>query len=814
MKNLLGFIHFALDSLFHQLRFCIRSLLNSSGHTLSITITLALGIGITSAVSSVFYEVLVKPLPYKDSDRLVMVWKRIPQFNLLRGQASLPEFNDWSEQNRSFEKIAAFSSLSFNLTGYGDPVRCSGFSVTSGFLSVLGVELSSGRWLLPEDSQSERSNVVVISHKLWVEQFGTGSDVLGKVIKMNDQGYRVVGILAPGFRFLDKEPDVIVPITFNQENQNRGLQFLKVLAKLRTNVTFNHAQSDMDAVASRVERDNPQTNSGVTVTVLSLKEQIVGGIKIPLLILLISALLVLLITCANVIHLLLARAISREKEFAIRAALGASRPRMLQQLVIESLLYSILSGTCGLLLAFWLLNLLRAFKQVEIPRTEELGFGLSVIFITLIVSLLTGVICYFASFRRSLKPDLGGLLKEGGNYAITSYRGYHIRTLLAITEVALSIVLLISATLLIRSFQRLSQTEIGFNPSNVVTMQLPLSIGRYSALPQQASLYKQILERVTALPGIRAAGIASSLPILGVEQYGISIERGNAQAENQTVVSRQTVSPEYFRALEIPLMAGRVFTENDGPQFPLVAVINMAMARHFWSRENPVGRRFKMGGIDSDLPWVTIVGIVGDVRQNGLNLEPEPQIYLSYFQDPTPDPYLVFNWAAGLPTTISSIRSTILAIDKDQPIVGVKTMEQILAGSVVRHRFNASLSGIFAGLATVLALLGVYSIIAYNVAQRIREIGIRVALGATPADIFKLIAKQQFTVILTGTVFGFAGSYVVTQLISSQLYGVSATDPVTFVAISLFMLGGGMLVGLVPAYRAVQTDPAKVIRAG
>lgn len=807
-------MRFAIDSLFRQLRFCIRSLLNSPGHTLAITVTLALGVGITSAISSVSYEVLVRPLPYKDSDRLVMIWKRIPQFNLVRGQASLPEYNDWANQSRSFEKMAAFSNASFNMTGYGDPIRASGLSVTSEFLSVLGVELSSGRWFLPEESQSERGNVVVIGHRLWTEQFGAGSNVLGKMIKMDDKGYQIVGILAPGFSFLDKEPDVIVPILFNQENQNRGLQFLKVIAKLRTNVTINHAQADMDIVAKRVERDNPQINSGVTVTVLPLQEQIVGGAKFPLLILLISALLVLLITCANVIHLLLTRTISREKEFAIRAALGASRLRMLQQLVIESLLYAMLGGTCGLFLALVLLNLLHAFEQVEIPRKAELGFGISVILITLIVSLLTSAVCYFASFRRALKPDLDGLLKEGSNYATTSYRGYRIRALLAITEVALSIVLLISATLLIRSFQRLSQTEIGFNPSNIVTMQLPLSTRRYSEIPQQASLYRQIIGSVTALPGIRAGAIASSLPIIGVEQYGISIEQGNGQAENLTVVGRQAVSPGYFHALGIPLLAGRIFTENDGPQSPSVAVVNTVMARRFWSTENPVGRRFKMGGISSDLPWVIIVGVVGDVRQNGLNLEPEPQVYLPYFQDPTPDPYLVLKWTAGLSVTIGPIRSAILAVDENQPVVGVKTMEQIIAGSVARRRFDASLSGAFAVLATILALLGVYSVIAYNVAQRTREIGIRIALGATPADIFRLIAKQQFTIILTGIVCGFACSYVAAQLISSQLYGVSATDPVTFMAITVFMLGGGMLVGLVPAYRTVQTDPAKVIRAG
>jgi putative ABC transport system permease protein len=779
-----------------------------------ITLTLSLGIGITSAVFAMFNAVLIKPLPYKNPDSLVMIWKRIPQFNIIRGEFSLPEFNDLFGQTHSFEGMAAFSSSSFNLTGFGDPIRCSGLSVTYDFFSVIGVDPAAGRWFMPTESQSERSNVIVISHKLWVEQFGAGLDVLGRMIKIDDQGHQIVGILPRGFRLLNKEPDLIAPIPFNQENQNRGLQFLKVLARLKTDVTLNQAQADIGVVASRIERDNPQTNSGVTVAILPLYEQVVGNVKFPLLILLTSALFVLLIAWANVVHLLLAHAISREKEFAIRAALGASQPRILQQLITESLLYATLGGIFGLILASWGLNLLHAVKQIEMPRIEEVDFDTSIILITLIVSLLTGIVCCIASFRKVLKPDLGKLLKDEGNFATFSYRGYRVRTLLAITEVALSIVLLICAMLLIRSFQRLWQNETGFNSSNIVTMQLPLSVRRYSELYQQASLYQQILDRVTALPGIQTGGIASSLPILGVEQYGISIEGRIAQTNNVTIVSRQVVSPGYFRALSIPLLSGRVFTENDNPQFPPVAVISAAMARRFWLAENPVGRKFKMGNVRSNSPWVTIVGVVGDVRQNGLNLESEPQMYIPYFQDPTPDAFLVLKGTSNVNSLMNSVRSAILAVDKDQPIVNVKTMEQILADSVAKQWLSASLLSVFAGLATILTLLGVYSVIAYSVAQRTREIGIRIALGAASPDILMLILRQMFPVVLIGIGIGLACSYTVVQLISNQLYGISATDTVTFLTVPLLVLGGGMIVSLIPAYKAVKTDPAKVIRAG
>ena len=807
-------MYLSVISLLHQLRFSARVFLNSPSHTLAILVTLALGIGVTSVASNLLYGALIKPLPYKDANRLVVVWKKNPQFDLTQGQASLPEFNDWAEQNHCFEQMTAFTDIAFNLTEAGVPTRRSGLGVTYNFLPMIGISLHSGRWFRPEENRLGARHVLIISYKLWKEQFESQINVFDKVIKLDDEDYQVVGILPSEFKFFGKEPDLIVPVLHSQENLNRGLQFLTVAAKLKENTTLFFAQTDMNSIANRIEQANPQFNAGVTVTLSLLHEQVVGGTRVSILIVFISALLVLMISCLNVFHLLVARSISREKEFAIRVALGASKLQIAIQLIIESALYATFAGAGGLLIGFWFLSWLQTSKLGNIPRLEELGLGKDIIIATFIISFLTSTACYVASFRKILKPNLAGFLKEGSNNTTTSCRGHQMRTTLAITEVALSFVMLITASLLIRSLHRLSQVKTGFNSSNVTTIQLPVPTSRYEALDQQALVYGQILEKVSTLPGVQASSLASSLPILGNEKYRIFVENKNLSLENITTVRRQAVTPEYFTTLGISLLSGRNFNKADNYNSPVVAVINKTMASRLWATEDSVGKRFKFGSIDSQLPWVTVIGIASDIRQSDISLEPEPHIYTSYFQDPTPNVFLILKANSGIHVAIDAIQNAILDVDKKQPIANVNTMKQILGRSLARYQFNATLSGILAAIATILALSGVYGVIAYNVAQQTREIGIRIALGATPVDIIKMIAKRQLTIILIGVGIGAICSYAAIQLITSQLYDVSTTEFSTFIITSLMMFCGGVLAALFPIYRAVKMDPAKVIQAG
>lgn len=795
-----------MDILFRDLRYGIRSLLKSPAFTVVVTTTLALGIGLNTAIFSVVYAVLINPLPFKDSKRVVMIWKSNPGFGQKHGEASLPEYLDWKQQNHTLEDIAAFREGDLNLTGGGTPERIVGAVVTASFFDVLNTSPIVGRSFSAEDNQPGANNVVLLSFGLWNRRFARDSSITGKRILLDDKGYTIVGVMPPSVKLRGRAADVWIPVAFDEASMNRRLRSFKVIGRLAPTVDLKRAQSDMTLIAERLAQTYRQTNAGAEVTVVPLHEEIVGNIKSPLLILFGAAGIVLLIACANAVNLLLSRTVAREKEISIRAALGASRLRIIRHFIIESLLLALLGGALGLLLSSWAMGLLDVVTRTNVPRSEEISFSVWSIVFTLIVSLLIGISCGLLSAQQVSKFAINELLKAESRTLVVGHRG-RIRSLLLLSEVALSCVLLIGAGLLVRSFQRLWNTNTGFNPTNLLTLELSLSELKYPETYQQAAFCRQTLEQIALVPGVQSAAVASSLPILGVEAYTFLIEGRSLAADAEpTTASRQAVSPDYFHTMGIPLIKGRVFSDKDINGQPEVTIINRTMARLYWGDADPIGKRIK---IDS---WMSIIGVVEDVRESGLELRPEPEFYVAYFQYPASGGFLVVRSVSNLLDITTAVQSAILNIDKNQPIANVRTMEDILAESVSQRRFILSLIGVFATLAFILASIGVYGVISYSLSQRTREIGIRIALGAQPRDVLKLALGQTMVYVMVGVGFGLVAAVVSTRLMSSLLYEVSPTDPPTFIIVSLLLIGVSLLASYIPARKAMKIPPLAALR--
>ncbi len=800
-----------METLFQDLRYGSRALLKTPVLVASVTITLALGIGLNATAFSVIHAILINPLRFKDPSLLVMIWKSNPAFGLKHGEASLPEYLDWKQLDSTFDDIAAFREEDLNVSGGRSPERIACAVVTASFFSVLNITPLAGRSFSAEDNEPGRNSVVLLSHGLSVRGFGDDLSAIGKIIAIDEKPYTVVGVMPASFKLRGRATDAWIPVAFDHASMNRRLESFKVIARLGPRVSLGQAQSDMTLTARHLAENN-QTSRDLAVTVVPLHEEIVGRIKSPLLILFWSAGLVLLIACANVVNLLLSRTSVREKEMSIRAALGASRLRITRQFVTEGVLLALYGGGLGLLLSFWTLGSLTALNPEKIPRLEEVGVGGWTIAFTLAVSVLIGVVCGLLSAKQVSKPEMNDLLKAEGRTA-TSGRGGRVRALLLISEVALSLMLLISAGLLVKSFERLWNTKSGFNPENVLTMEISLSSGSYADASQQTSFFRQALDRIVRVPGVQSSAVASSLPIMGVEAYSFDVGGQEAlPGTKKPTASRQAVSPDYFGAMGIPLLAGRVFSEKDIAGEPGVAIINRAMARLYWGDENPIGKRIKTASIDAKAPGLLIVGVVGDVRESGLDSPPEAEFYVPYFQDPTAEGVLVVRGNSNVLSLASGIHEAISAVDKNQPIANVRTMENILAESVDQQRFIMSLLGIFAALAFILSTVGVYGVISYSLSQRTREIGIRIALGAQPRHVLKLAMGQSMTYVILGTVLGLIGALASGHLISALLYEVSPTDLPTFFFASALIVGVSLTASYIPARRATKLPPVVALR--
>jgi predicted permease len=810
-----------LGDFWQDLRYGLRVLLKNPGFTAVAVIALALGIGANSAIFSVVNTVLLRPLPYKDPDRLVMVWEENAKAGYPRDTPAAANYIDWRDQNQVFEGMAAIADQSFNLTGAGEPERIEGRRVSASLFPLLGVEPHLGRALLPEEDQPGGNRVVVLSHGLWQRRFGSDAKIIGQPLTLNGESYEVVGVMPPHFQFPTREDELWVPIAFTpQQAANRGNHYLQVVARTKPGVTLEQAQAEMSTIAARLRQQYPEQNTDLGATVTPLHEHVVGDIRPALLVLLGAVGFVLLVACANVANLLLARAAARQKEIAVRIALGASRLRLVRQFLTESVLLAVLGGVVGLLLSVWGVSLLKTFIPENISQARAITIDARVLGFTVLVSLLTGLIFGLAPAVQASNFNLNETLKEGGRDSAAGSRGNRIRALLVVAEVAVSLVLLIGAGLLINSFLRLRSVDPGFRADNLLTMSIVLPQQKYPDAARRAAFYTELVSRIEALPGVKSAAVTNWIPLVFQgDSIGFSIEGrpdpAPGQGRRPTVVTR-VVHPHYFRTMGIQLLRGREFGEQDGAESPAVAVVSETMARRHWPGEDPTGKRITPGPATSTDPddWVTIIGVAQDVRQFELGADPKPQMYVPYAQgwSSFAPRHLVVSTAVEPLSLAATVRQTVWEIDKDQPVSDIRTMEEVLSESLARQRFSMLLLGIFAAVALALAAVGIYGVMSYSVAQRTHEIGIRMALGAQRGDVLKLAVGQGLKLVLIGVALGLAAAFVLTRVMASLLFGVSATDPATLVTISLVLIGVAVLASYIPARRATKVDPMVALR--
>jgi putative ABC transport system permease protein len=785
-------------------------LLKNPGFAVVAVIALALGIGANTAIFSVVNTVLLRSLPYDDPDRLMIVREnKLPQFSEF--SISPGNFLDWQKQSDSFEKMAAINYAAYNLAaGDADPERLRGARVSAGLFEMLGAKPVEGRTFLDEEDQPGRENVVILSSGLWKRRFGSDPNIVGQTITLSAASYTVIGIMPSTFQFPDRDIELWTPIAFTAgQAQQHGSHYLSVIGRLKRDVTVQQADVELKTIAARLAEQYPGTNAGWSTNVFPMQEYEVRDIRSGLIFLLGAVALVLLIACANVANLLLARSTARQKEMAIRSALGASRWRVIRQLLTESILLALLGGGVGLLLAFWGLESLLALAPEDLPRIKDVSLDARVLGFTLVVTLMTGVIFGMAPSLHASSPKLNETLKEAGR-GTTSGR-HRVRNSLVVVEVALALMLLICSGLMIRSFIRLQRVNPGFNPDNALAVNIALPGRKYRNSDNQLAFFTQLLERTSALPGVVAVGATQSLPIQGDYLLGFYIQgRPPAPPGEDKSTNYYAVTPDYFKAMGIRLLRGRYFTDRDNSKAPPVAIINETMANQYFPDEDPIGKAIHV--TQGPEKFREIVGIVADVKQYGLARPSPLQTYEPYSQMPFGSVSLVVR-TDGDPTSLSgAIRSEVLAIDNEQPVSRIRTLNQIISDSVQQQRFLMLLLGVFAAVALILAAVGLYGVMSYAVTQRTHEIGIRMALGASGGNVLRLIVGHGMLLALVGVLIGLAGAFVLTRLMETLLFSTSTTDPLTFAILSLLLTGVALVACLAPARRATKVDPMLALR--
>jgi putative ABC transport system permease protein len=800
-----------MNTLLQDLRYGMRMLIKHPFFTLVAMLALALGIGANTAIFNVVNAVLLRPLPFEKPEQLVSVYEKRVKLNRLRNVVSSPDFIDWENQNHVFENLAAYTGDNFNLTGADEPVRIVGTTASGKFFKVLGVKPLLGRTFTDEEDKAGAPHVVVLSHAFWQRRFGSDAGIIGKPLTFNGESYTVIGVMPQRFDFPDRKSEMWTPLALDTSQPlNRGSHYLNVVGRLKEGVALAQAQAEMETIAARLEQQYPDKNTGHSVNIFPLYEEVVGQVRPALWVLMGAVGFVLLIACANVANLSLARSATRNKELAIRTALGASRLRVVRQLLTESLLLAGLGGVCGLLLALWGTEALVAIIPVETPRVNEIGMDWRVLGFAFGISLLTGLIFGLLPALQASKPDLNESLKESSRGAAGSFHGSRARSLLIVSEVALSLVLLIGAGLMLKSFVRLREINPGFNPENVLAMEISLSPAKYKEVEKQVLFFGQIIERARALPGVQAAGATAGLPLGGqyaARYFGIEGRPPQPAGEGFNA-NYNIVSSNYFRTLGIPLLRGRDIDDRDVQSSTHVVVVNEALARRYFPNEDALGQHIAIG----DATASEIVGVVGDVHNTSLEAETKPEMYFPYTQDPIPFMTLTMRSTADTQSLAAAMQREVRAIDRDQPIYNIRMMNEVLAESVSSRRVTMLLLGLFASLSLLLAMVGIYGVISYTVTQRTKEIGIRLALGARASDVMRLIVGQGMLPVLIGVGIGLAAAFALTRVMSSLLFSVSATDPLTFIGVSLLLALVALVACLIPARRATKVDPMVALR--
>jgi len=800
-----------MESLLQDLRFGVRMLVKKPGFTLIAVLTLALGIVANTAIFSVINTVLLGSLPYKEADRVVIVWTT----SVSRGiefEMAPSEYFDFRDRNSVFAQMAATQKTTLNLTGNEEALALEGHMATASLFPLMGVKPLVGRTFTPEEDRANAS-VAVLSHNLWQSRFAGEREIVGREITLNSRVYTVIGVMPAEFQFPPplgghRAGEIWIPRAL-ETDRDRTSHDLLAVARLKDGVTLQQAQAEMDGIARQRAQEEPRHNSDSGASLRPIREQIGRQLRPSLLVLAGAVGFVLLIACANVANLLLARAAGRASEIAVRLALGASRFRIVRQLLVESLLLSGLGSGGGLLLAAWIGKAIRTLGATQIPRAEQISIDSRVLVFTLLLSFFTGLVFGLAPAWQASRANLNEALKEGGRSAHGTSR-QRLRNALIVAEVALSLILLIGAGLLIKSFWRLQQVEPGFDPRNLLSVEIRLPSAKYGEREQSVAFYQQMLERVKMLPGVKAAAIVNHPPFSGRRTNNTFQIEGRPESANPSDRPRadyRTISPDYFQTMNIPVLRGRAFTDRDAADAPNVAIISQACAKLYWPSEDQVGRRIKVMG-----NWMTIVGVVGDVKQSGLDFAAAPHIYVPAWQTPWLRMGLLARTAAEPLSFVPAVRRQIQTVDRDQPIYNIHTMEELIDESVSLRRLNLLLLGAFAFIALALAAVGIYGAIAYAVTQRTQEIGIRMALGAQKRDVLKLVLRQGLLLTLAGVAVGLLASFGLTRLMTRLLYEVSATDPLTFIVIAFLLIAVASLACWIPARRATKVDPLTALR--
>ncbi len=808
-----------------EFRLAFRSLIKTPAFAAIAIVTLALAIGATTAVLSLVNALLIRPLPYRDPQQLVLLLQHFHAQNLERIPVSPPEYVDYETRVRGLEKIGAFTYASFNLAGGDKPERISGAVITPSVLPVLGVEPIKGRWFQAEEGQTGRDDVVILSARLWHRRFNGDPQILGTKLLLNGRSFTVVGIMPEGFDFplqlfnvgsggqFGERADIWQPLAFtDQQLKTRYSRGLAIIGRLKSGTSVGQAQADIEAVNAQMRREHPDAyaqGDSFGGDILPLQALAVTGMRPTLLILLSSVVLVLLIACANLTTMLLARAAARDREMAIRVALGAGRFRLLRQTLIESVLLSLLGGLAGVLLAIWGMDLLKSIGAQTVPRLREVNLDLTVLALTFVVSVGTGIIFGLVPGLASGNPELTEALKEGGRGSTEGRRRNRLRSLLVIGEVALALVLLTSAGLLMKSFARLQNVNPGFNPGNVMTAEISLPKLKYGSNEAVVQFTDELHRRISALPGVQFAAFTAILPLSGTNSDSSFAIEGRPSGPNDPSPDEEyrEVSPDYFRALETPLLQGRFFTSADNASAPSVIIVNQAFAKKFWPTESAVGQRITFGNPRKDPKWVTIVGVVGNIRHQGLDLEPKPEMYVPWAQDPYTTPILVVRSAQDPRSLVPAIRSQVQAIDPAQPIANIRAFNNVMADSIAPRRLSVVLLGVFAGVAVLLATVGIYGVMSFLVVQRTHEIGVRMALGAQRLDVLKLVIGRALRLVIAGSVIGLVMALFSTRALRALLYSVNVFDAPTFVLVTFLLAFVALAASYLPARRATKADP-------